>query len=79
MNLVLSWNTLVFPSTVIESFAGYRSLGWHLCSLRVCMTSDQALLAFIVSVEKSCIICGELGYAQTGWSPVKLRSEPQKW
>jgi hypothetical protein len=21
---------------VIESFAGYSSLGWHLCSLRVC-------------------------------------------
>jgi hypothetical protein len=27
-----------------------------LCSLRVCMTSDQALLTFIVSVEKSCVI-----------------------
>ena len=22
---------------VIESFAGYRSLGWQLCSLRVCL------------------------------------------
>jgi hypothetical protein len=22
-------------------------------------------------------LCGELGYAQTGWSPVKLRFEPQ--
>ena len=41
---------------LIESFAGYSSLGWHLCSLRVCMTSDQALLAFIVSVEKSGVI-----------------------
>ena len=41
---------------VIEGFAGYSSLGWHLCSLRVCVTSDQALLAFIVSVEKSGII-----------------------
>ena len=51
VNLVLSWNTLV--SMVIESFVGYSSLGWHLCSLRVCMTSVQVLLAFIVSVEKS--------------------------
>ena len=41
---------------LIESFAGYSSLDWHLCSLRVCMTSDQALLAFIVSVEKSGVI-----------------------
>lgn len=24
MNLVLSWNNLVSPSTVIESFAGYN-------------------------------------------------------
>ena len=56
VNLVLSWNTLVFPSTVIESFAGYRSLGWHLCSLRFCITSVQALLAFIVSGEKSGVI-----------------------
>ena len=41
---------------VIESFAGYSSLGWHLCSLRVCMTSAQDLLAFIVSGEKSGVI-----------------------
>ena len=41
---------------LIENFAGYSSLGWHLHSLRVCMTFDQALLAFILSVEKSGII-----------------------
>ena len=56
VNLVLSWNTLVSPSMVIESFAGYSSLGSHLCSLRVCITSVQDLLAFIVSGEKSVII-----------------------
>jgi hypothetical protein len=43
-------------SMLIESFDGYSSLGCHLCSLRVCITSDQALLAFIVSVEKFGII-----------------------
>ena len=43
-------------SKVIECFAGHRSLGWHLCSLRVCMTFAQDLLAFIVSGEKSGII-----------------------
>ena len=53
VNLVLSWNTLVSPSMVIESFAGYNSLGWHLCSLKVCITFAQDLLAFIVSGEKS--------------------------
>ena len=52
----LAWNTLVSPSMVIESLAGYSSLGWHLCSLSVCITSDQALLAFIVSGEKSGVI-----------------------
>ena len=56
MNLVLSWNTLVSPSMVIESLAGYSSLGWHLCSLSVCITSVQALLDFIVSGEKSGVI-----------------------
>ena len=56
MNLVLLWNTLVSPSMVIESFAGYSSLGWHLCSLRVCMASAQDLLAFIVSDEMSGVI-----------------------
>ena len=55
VNLVLSWKTLVSPSTVIESLAGYSSLGWHLCSLRVCITSDQDLF-FIVSGEKSGVI-----------------------
>ena len=56
MNLVLSWNTLVSPSMVFESLAVYCSLGWHLCSLRVCITPVQDLLAFIVSGEKSGII-----------------------
>jgi hypothetical protein len=56
VNLVLSWNTLVSPSIVIVSFAGYSSLGWHLCSLRVCITSVQDFLALIVSVEKSGVI-----------------------
>ena len=56
MNLVLSWNTLVSPAKVIESLAGYSSLGWHLCSLSVCVTSVQDLLSFIVSGEKSVVI-----------------------
>jgi hypothetical protein len=56
VNLVLSWDILVSPSMVIESLAGYSSLGWHLCSLIVCITSVQYLLAFIVSGEKSGII-----------------------
>ena len=56
MNLVLLWNTLDSPSMVIESLAGYISLVWHLCSLSVCITSVQALLAFIVSGEKSGVI-----------------------
>jgi hypothetical protein len=41
---------------VIESFAGYTSLGWPLCTLRVCITSVQDLLAFIVSGEMSGVI-----------------------
>ena len=44
------------PTMVIESFAGYSSLGWHLSSLGVCMTSAQNLLPFIVSVEKFDVI-----------------------
>ena len=53
VNLVFSWNTLVYPFMVIESFGEYSSLGWHLCFLRVCITSVQDLLVFIVSGEKS--------------------------
>ena len=56
VNLLLSQNNLVSPSMVIENFAGYSSLGWHLCSLRVCMISSQDLLAFIVSGEKSGLV-----------------------
>ena len=52
----LSWSTLVSPSVVIESLADYSSLGRHLCSLKVCITSIQDLLAFIVSGEKSGLI-----------------------
>ena len=56
VNLDLSWITLVSPSMVIESFAGYSSLGWHLCSLSVCITHVQDLLALIVSSGKSGVI-----------------------
>ena len=56
VNLFLSWNTLVSPSMVIESLAGYSSLGWNLCSLTVPIMSVQDLLAFIVSGEKSGVI-----------------------
>ena len=56
VNLVLSWDTLVSPSMVTESLAGYSSLGWDLCSLSVCITYVQALLAFRVSGEKSGVI-----------------------
>jgi hypothetical protein len=48
VNFVLSWNTLVSLFVVVKSFAWYSSVGWHLCSLRVCLTSVQDLLAFIV-------------------------------
>ena len=41
---------------LIESLAVYSSMGWHLCSLSVCITSFQDLLAFIVSGEKSGVI-----------------------
>jgi len=56
VNLVLLWNILVSTCIVIGSFSGYSRLGWHLCSLRVCMTSVQDLLVFIVSVEKPGVI-----------------------
>ena len=55
-----SWDILVSPSMVTESFVGYSNLGWHLCSLKVCITSAQDLfivsLPFIVSGEKSGVI-----------------------
>ena len=56
MNLVLLWNTLVSPSMLIESLAGYSSMGWHLCPLSVCITSVRDILAFIVSGKKSGVI-----------------------
>ena len=44
-NLVLSQINWVSPSMVIEDFAGYRSLGWHFCSLNIYTTSAQDCLA----------------------------------
>jgi len=43
-------------SIYVESSAGYSSLGWHFCSLRVCMTAAQELLAFIFFGEKTNVI-----------------------
>ena len=55
-----SWNALISPTIVIESFAGYSSLDWHLWSLRFCRTSVQKLLAFRISIEKSDVILIDL-------------------
>ena len=56
INFVLLWNILVSLSVLIGSFAGNRSLGWHLCSFRICVTSVQDFLAFIISAEQSDVI-----------------------
>ena len=56
VNFVLSWNTLVSPSMVNDSLSGFSSLSWYSCSLSVCITSVEDLLAFIVSGEKSGVI-----------------------
>lgn len=56
LNLILSWSILFSPSMVIESFAEYRNLVWHLWSLDVCSMSVQALLTVRVSIGKSGIV-----------------------
>jgi hypothetical protein len=56
VNLFLSWNILFFPSMVTGCFTEYSSLGWHLCSFRVCITSAQDLLTFRGSGVKSGVI-----------------------
>ena len=56
VNLVLPCNIFFSPAIVVEKFAGYSNLVWHLCSLRVCLTSAQDLLAFKVSGEESAAI-----------------------
>ena len=72
ISLVLSWNILFSPSMIFKSFAAYSSLGCHLCSLRVYMTSAQDLLAFIVSGEKSGVILIGLPYMLLGLFPLLL-------
>ena len=72
MNLVLSWNTLISPSMVIESFAGYSGLGWHMFSLMVCITSVQDLVAFIVSGENSGVILIGLSLCYLTFFPLLL-------
>ena len=56
VNLFLAWNVLFSSAVIIESFAGYSNLGWHLYSLRVYITSSQDLLAVVISDEKSGVI-----------------------
>ena len=53
---MLLWNILFSPSILIESFAWYSSLCWHLCCFRVSKISVQALLAFRISAKKLDII-----------------------
>jgi len=57
---------------LIDIFAGYSGLGWHFCSLSVCMTSIQDLLAFIVSGENFGLILIGLHLYVTRPFPVLL-------
>jgi hypothetical protein len=56
VNLFLPCYILLSPSMIIESFAGYSSLGWHLWSLMVCITYAQDFLPFLLSGEKFGVI-----------------------
>ena len=56
LNLALSLTILVSPPMMIECFTGWHSLGLHLCSFRVHMTSVLDLLGFRVSVKTSGLI-----------------------
>ena len=62
LNLDLSWNIFFSSSMLIESFAGYSSLGSHPWSIGVHSTFIQDLLAFIVSNEKSSVISNRFAF-----------------
>ena len=59
LNLVLSWSILFSLSMVIESIAGYSSLGWYPRSFSVCSISVQDLLASLNSLVDSMDLYGE--------------------
>lgn len=63
VNFAVSWNFFCAPSTVIESFTGFISLGLPLQSLRVCSTFVQSLMTFRISILKSGVIIASLLYA----------------
>lgn len=43
LNLILLWNVLFSSYTILESFARYGSLPWHLWSFTLCRTSVKVL------------------------------------
>ena len=58
---------------MLESFAGYSCLGWHLCSLRHCVLYDIFPgSSFRVSVEKSGVILISLPSYVTPPFPLQL-------
>lgn len=55
--VVVFYHGILFSlSSMIERFAGFSSLGWHLWSLRVYKTSSQGHLAFRVFTKISSVI-----------------------
>jgi hypothetical protein len=55
LNFTLPWNILFSSSMVIEHFAGFSFLSWHLWYLIVCSIRVYVLLSFRVSIEKSFV------------------------
>lgn len=58
--LFLLWCIMFAPSMVMEKCSGYRSIGCHLLSLRVCKTTVLALPSFRVLIEKLYVILKDL-------------------
>jgi hypothetical protein len=61
-----------FEKSITDMYYTKINRGWHLCSLRVCMTSEQDLLTFSVSVEKSGVILIILPCMLLGSFPLQL-------
>lgn len=59
---------------LIESFAGYSNLGWHLWCLRDYGTSAKVILAYKISIKKSDAVLIGLLYMLTNIFYIDLLS-----
>lgn len=73
-SLLILWKVFLCPSTVVDNFAEYSNLWWHLCCFRIWSRLLWVLMV-LISIEKSAVILMDFSFYMN-WAFLIQLSKP---